>query len=154
MSIIYRQIEVVVAVQTTAYGSNRALHEEASFPSPDLTLEWQVDYVSLQIFPGSAGSYFNVVFYRGATGISINGFELPSAMVDLGGLRVDAAIRLNSTDSIASVSAERRVFSVTPPRRVSIYLDNGVYKFQTFASGAITPTNEAAKFIIGLVSGG
>ena len=154
MSIIYRQIEVVVAVQTTAYGTNRAIHAEASFPSPDPTREWQIDYVSLQILPGTIATNFAVMFYRGTTGLAINASALSSTVVDLGGLRTDGQVRLLSTDNITSATSGTRIISVTPPRRVSISLDNGVYKFQTFTSGAITPTDAAAKFVIGLVSGG
>ena len=153
-TIIYRQIEVIVAVDTNAYGGNRALHEEASFPSPDHTLEWQIDYVTLQILPGGSSSTFTVMFYRGSTGLGINDATFSSAMVDLGGLRVDGAVRLSSSDSVTSPSAGNRVLSVTPPRRISISSENGAYKFQTFTSGNITPTNAAAKFVIGLVSGG
>ena len=154
MSIIYRQVEAVVTTQTTLYNANRTLHAEASFPSPDPTREWQVDYVTLQIIPGSVSATFTVMFYRGATGLATNESTFPSAMVDLGGLRVDGVIRLSSSDSVTSSGASSRILSVSPPRRVSISLDNGVYKFQTFSSGAITPTNAAAKFVIGLVSGG
>ena len=154
MSIIYRQVEVVVAVQTTAYSNNRTLHAEASFPSPDPTREWQVDYVSLQILASSGTPNFTVMFYRGSTGLGINESGFSSAMVDLGGLRADGVVRTDSSDSVTGSSALSRILSVTPPRRVSISLDNGVYKFQTFLSGTITLTDAAAKFVIGLVSGG
>ena len=154
MTIIYRQVEVVVAIETTEYGSNRTLHAEASFPSPDVTREWQVDYVTLQIMSGSVASNFTVMFYRGSTGLGINETTFLSTIVDLGDLRADGVVRLNISDSVISTGASRKILSVSPPRRVSISLDNGVYKFQTFTTAAITPTNEAAKFVIGLVSGG
>ena len=154
MTIIYRQIEVVVAVQTSEYTANRTIHEEASFPSPDHTKEWQVDYVSMQILASSGSSNFTVMFYRGSTGLGINDSTFPSSIVDSGGLRTDGLIRLSSSDSVTSSSASRRVLAVSPPRRVSISLDNGVYKFQTFTAVGITLTDDTVKFVIGLVSGG
>ena len=154
MSIIYRQVEVVIATQTTLYNANRTLHAEASFPSPDPTREWQVDCVSLQLIVGSGGSDFTLMFYRGATGLARNETGFPSAMVDLGGLRVDGVVRLNSSDSVTSSNAGRRVYSVTPPRRISISSENGVYKFQTFVGGALTLSVATVKLVIGLVSGG
>ena len=154
MSIIYRQVEVVVTVQTSAYNGNRTLHAEASFPSPDSTREWQVDYVTLQILPGNVSSNFTVIFYRGTTGLGINENSFPDTIVDLGALRTDGTVRLTTSDNVSGTTFLTRIYSVTPPRRVSISLDNGVYKFQTFTTAAITPTNEAAKFVIGLVSGG
>ena len=154
MTVIYRQVEVVVTVQTTSYGSNRTLHAEASFPSPDLTREWQVDYVTLQIFTAGSGSNFAVLFYRGSTSIGINEAAFPNTIVDAGGLRADGQVRLLIADNITSNSSESRIYSVTPPRRVSISSENGVYKFQTFTSTAITLTTTTVKFVIGLVSGG
>ena len=154
MSHIYRQVEVVVAIQTSQYTAHRTLHAEASLPSPDPTREWEVDYVTLQILPGSISSNFSVLFYRGSTGLGINETTLPDSMVALGGLRVDGTVRISSSDTYGSESSSNRIYSVTPPRRVSLSSENGAYKFQTFTSGNITPTNAAAKFVIGLVSGG
>ena len=154
MSIIYRQVEVVVAIQSTQYTANRAMHEEASFPSPDPTREWQIDYVSLQILPGTIATNFAVMFYRGTTGLAINASALSSTVVDLGGLSVDGVIRINASDAVANTNAGNRILSVTPPRRVSISLDNGVYKFQTFTSTSIVLSATTAKIVIGLVSGG
>ena len=154
MDIIYRQVEIVVAVQTSPYTAYRALHGEASFPSPELNREWQVDYVSLQILASTGSPDFTLLFYRGVTGIGINEAQFPVAMVDLGGLRVDGIVLIISSLSITNTGSARRVYSVTPPRRVSISRDGGVYKFQTFMSGAITPIVATAKFVIGLVSSG
>jgi hypothetical protein len=154
MSLIYRQVEVVIAIQTSQYTAHRTLHGEASLPSPDPTREWQVDYVTIQIFPGGSATSFNVLFYRGSTGLGINETTLPDSMVDLGGLRVDGTVRISSSDTYGSETSSNRIYSVTPPRRISISSENGAYKFQTFTSGNITPTNAAAKFVIGLVSSG
>jgi len=154
MTVIYRQVEVVVAVQTTTYGANRTLHEEASFPSPDPTREWQVDYVTLQLLTSSGGSNFTILFYRGATGLAINDTGFPAAIVDLGGLRVDGAIRLTPPDSVSGTGDSNRILSVTPSRRLSISIENGIYKFQTITSSPIALTTATVKFVIGLVSGG
>ena len=154
MSAIYRQVQVVVALQTTVYNNNRTLHEEASFPSPDPTREWQVDFVTLQILPGGVNSNFTIMFYRGSTGLGINENVLSNTIVDLDGLSTDGQLRILSADTVGSITAPTRIYSVTPPRRISISLDHGVYKFQTYTTGNIIPTNAAAKFIIGLVSGG
>ena len=154
MAVIYRAVEVVVAVLTTGYSSNRTLHAEASFPSPDPTREWQVDNVTLQIFPGVVASGFNVMFYRGSTGLASNELLFPDTMLELGGLSVDGQVRLPIYENIVISNSTTRIYSFSPPRRISIFLDDGVYKFQTFTTAGITPTNAAAKFVIGLVSGG